>query len=143
LISLGVPIALVLAAVSALDVPFGGGIGERTYRPIAAEQIRREYRLTMGEIVVDLTDLDLDAGETLHVDASVAVGSLQVRIPHDAAVDADARVRVGEIRFPTGTPIDGVTVHDTWQDRPASSRGSIELELRAGLGEVVVTRGQA
>ena len=45
--------------MSAADISFGDGIGERHYKPLTAEAIPADgYELGIGELVVDLRDLD-------------------------------------------------------------------------------------
>src|SRR5205085_5613191 len=47
-------LALPAGVVSAAHLDVRGGIGERQYRPLAANQVRDSYRLGVGQLIVDL-----------------------------------------------------------------------------------------
>ena len=64
LIAPALVLVLPLAIVAAADIRVDGGIGERHYRPATVHELRPSYELGMGELVVDLRDVDLPAGTT-------------------------------------------------------------------------------
>ena len=51
-----------LAVVSAADLDLRGGVGQREYRPTSVADLRPEYRLGVGQIDLDLRNLELPAG---------------------------------------------------------------------------------
>ena len=55
-------LVLPLAIVAAADIDVKGGVGERHYRPATMAEVHDCYRLGVGELVVDLRDVDLPAG---------------------------------------------------------------------------------
>ena len=57
-------LVLPLAIVAAADVKVDGGIGDRDYRPATVDQMRSSCELGMGELDVDLRDVDLPSGTT-------------------------------------------------------------------------------
>src|SRR3954471_17755762 len=62
-------LALPAGVVSAADLDVRGGVGERQYHPLAADQVRDSYRLGIGQLVIDLRDAKLPAGDRrLHID---------------------------------------------------------------------------
>ena len=71
----------VLAITALSDVPMRGGIGDRTYQPVSRAELRRNYRLAIGQMTVDLSSITFDAETATHVDATVGVGHLVVRVP--------------------------------------------------------------
>src|SRR5215208_2224390 len=64
LIAPALVLVLPLAIVAAADIRVDGGVGERQYRPVSVDDLRPDYELGMGQLVVDLRDVDLPAGTT-------------------------------------------------------------------------------
>ncbi len=141
LIAVGVVLTGVMVIGSAIDFPLGGGVGERMERPTTVAALRGEYRLGVGQLTVDLTNLstaELDADARTRV--RVGIGQLVVIVPEGLAVQVEARATVGNVRIfedeeggfgverEAGPGLDG--------------RGPVlELVLSVGLGEVEVRRG--
>ena len=102
-------VALVVVAVAifaaVFDVHLGRGIGDRTYVVTTAQELRDEYRLGIGSLELDLSELQLPPGET-HVETSVDVGDLRVIVPPGVALRATARRRSGNVDI-LGTEDDG------------------------------------
>ena len=67
-------LVLPLAVVSAADLDLRGGVGEREYRPSAVAELRPEYRLGMGQIDLDLRDVELPAGPHRGQRSRVGIG---------------------------------------------------------------------
>jgi hypothetical protein len=141
LVALGV-VLTILAVVSALTAPalsprvLSGGIGDQDVRPAAGED-SAEFELGIGELTVDLRDLDEVPRE---VDASVGIGSLVVLVPEDVDVELDATVGAGEISA-LGAERDGVGA-SLRQTFPAEGRstGTVALAAAVTLGQVEVRR---
>ena len=73
-------VALILAvpagAVAAADVRFDGGIGERSYSPASATDIPDDgYELGVGQMTIDLRELDVPPGEAVSCRPSSASAS--------------------------------------------------------------------
>ncbi|MEX0743073.1 MAG: LiaF domain-containing protein [Actinomycetota bacterium] len=141
LIAVGVVLTGVMVIGSAIDFPLGGGVGEREERPATIAALRDEYRLGIGQLTVDLTNLstaELDADARTRV--RVGIGQLVVIVPEGLAVLVEARATVGNVRvFEDEEGGFGV-------EREAGpgldARGPVlELVLSVGLGEVEVRRG--
>lgn len=140
-----IPIALVLsvalAAVSIIDVPVRGGTGDVAFRPLTLEEVRSPYRLAAGQLVVDLSALDL-RGTDLTVVASVAAGDLQIVVPAGARVDIDAHAGAGNLDL-LGRRFDGLDVGRQVSEAGVDGGGHVVLRARAGAGSVEVRRAQA
>ena len=139
LIFLVLPLLLALSVVTAIDVPFEGGVGQRTIEPVAVADLAGEYHLAVGDLTLDLRDLDLSevGDQSIVVEATVAVGSLEVRVPRAARVDGTALAQLGDV------DIQGRTSSGFDADRVIDIAGpegapSIHLDLHVGVGEVVV-----
>ena len=140
LMVVGVALMLVLSlAVAAdwdLDVPLGGGVGDRTERPSAPADLT-EYELGVGNLQVDLRQLQVPPGTTA-VDARVGVGELVVHVPSGVSVDVSARSGLGEVQV-LGQQESGFGSRiDTTVD--AGRERTLRLDVRVGLGQVQVDR---
>lgn len=92
--------AVPLGIVSAADVSFDGGIGDRTYRPATVADLPSNgYRLGIGELVVDLRDVTLPPGRETVLDVGIGVGSAEVLVPKDVCVVSDTRVGGGYVNI--------------------------------------------
>ncbi len=136
---LTVLLTLFSTAEGVLDLPLAGGIGERSYTPQSAAALTSEYRLGIGELVLDLTDVEFPIGET-QIEASVTLGSLHVIVPSDIPVRVTGHVTAGEVKL-FDTVFSGTGIEETATD-PGFDDASVRLLLdaRTGLGEVVVRR---
>jgi phage shock protein PspC (stress-responsive transcriptional regulator) len=131
-------VLLILAAVviAAFDVHLRRGAGERTYAVTSTSELRRDYRLALGELRIDLRSLTLPLGEA-HVDARLGIGELIVTAPDDVALRVHAEAELGEIHLPGKETVDG---HDVEAELNESGVRVLVLEARVGLGSVRVTR---
>jgi len=62
LIAAGVVLTVLLLIGTAIDVPLGGGVGDRTVRPTGT-RIESEVERAIGTLTLDLTEVDFDAIE--------------------------------------------------------------------------------
>ena len=139
LIALAVPLVFALGAASAIDVPFEGGVGERRHRPGDLAELRDEYRLGVGELVLDLRDLDAAdlRGTEREIEATVAVGSLQVILPPGASATGEASAELGDVNV-LGARSDGADAERQITVTGPEGGPMFALDLRVGLGEVIV-----
>ena len=78
------------------DVTFGGGIGERVWRPSGTDT-SQGYKLSIGSADLDLSQLSDDPGTARQVEARVGVGELRIRIPENLTVEVRSSVAAGDI----------------------------------------------
>jgi phage shock protein PspC (stress-responsive transcriptional regulator) len=90
-------IALPLAFVSAADIDLDGGFGERTERPATAAELKPAYRIGAGELVVDLRDVKLPAGDR-RMKLGVGAGHVLVLVPSDVCVATSATLGMGGVQ---------------------------------------------
>lgn len=129
LVALGIVISIVVVLSSVaevvLDVPFGGGIGEKEH--LVTGQIGDEYRWGIGKMVVDLRD----GSGTGIVEISLGIGELVVIAPPDVAVTAEAGIGEVVVFGERSSGIDpGLT----------AGSGPLAIEANVGLGKVEVRR---
>lgn len=141
LIAVGIVLTGVMVIGSAIDFPFGGGVGERLERPATVSELRDEYVLGIGQLTVDLTDLSAGAlGADARTRVRVGVGQLVVIVPEELPVLVFARATVGNVRVFEDE--EGGFGAEREAGPGLDGRGSVlELVLSVGLGEVEVRRG--
>lgn len=123
-------IAIPLAIVSAAGIEVDGSVGERDYRPLAAADIRDQYELGVGQLVVDLRDTDLGPGEH-RVDMKVGVGEALLVVPDDVCVTSEAKLGLGAVNvFDRDTG--GVDV--AWDDPRTASADTPVVVVDADVG---------
>jgi phage shock protein PspC (stress-responsive transcriptional regulator) len=118
-----------------------GGVGDRTYRPLSAEDVRPVYDAGVGDVTLDLTDIDLsdlDGPVTTRFDAGV--GDVEVLVPRSADVRVEVDSGLGDVEV-LGEDSDGGYYRGlgsaswTGDDEP-----EIALTINAGIGDVEVSR---
>lgn len=85
-------IAVPLGVVSAADVSFDGGFGERSYRPAAVTDLPADgYELGVGGLHVDLRDVEFPTDRETVLDLRLGIGGAEVLVPGNVCVMADSR----------------------------------------------------
>jgi phage shock protein PspC (stress-responsive transcriptional regulator) len=138
LVVVGVVLAALAVAVSAVDVRLEGPIGNRVYAPFETSDLKRDYDISIGDLEVDLSNAVLAAGDT-EVDANVGIGALTVIVPDDVAVDVDASASAGDVTV-FGRNESGVDADLSERISAPGSDRTLRIDAHVGLGEVVVER---
>ncbi len=143
LIGLVVPLSLVGVALTSVNFDrFGGSghVGDVTARPAAIEQVQARYDSNAGDVEVDLRSLPTTG--SVKTDVEVGVGTARVRVPANADVVVSCHSGLGSVEC-LGQESNGrgrdEQVTDNGPDGPGGLK--VELNVRAGVGEVVVSRG--
>lgn len=139
-------IILSLAVVAAVSSPWDGvrgGIGDRTWTPGTAESVRPVYNGSVGDVVLDLSGIDvgdLDGPVRTRLDAGV--GDVDVLLPRDADVEVRVNSGLGDVDVLGDEASDGGIFPGRG---PGSWAGDDEPEIvltvNAGVGDVEVQRG--
>lgn len=131
LIAPALSIALGLALVSAAGIDAGSGVGEREYRPQRATDVRERYELGVGQLIVDLRNVDLPAGDR-RIELDIGMGRAVVLVRRDVCVASRARIGMGAV--------DVFALHDTggvdvdWEELPTAPPGTPRLVIEADVG---------
>jgi phage shock protein PspC (stress-responsive transcriptional regulator) len=131
-------LALAMAAglVTAAGLDLDGGAGEREYRPATTADLRDRYELGVGELVVDLTDTRLPAGD-VPLEVDIGIGQARVVVPDDVCVATSADVGIGNVRmFERDTSGVDVDFEDNRDAAPDVTR--LVLDAEVGIGEIRV-----
>jgi hypothetical protein len=138
-----VPLAL---GASFMTAPLEGGIGGLRFTPANAAELRDEYRLMGGTLILDLTDLSIPA-QPVRIAASVAAGQLVVIVPPDASVELRARMGAGQVTvfdyYHDGIILTNAgTSLDEQYVRRHRFGPTYVLDLQGGIGDVFVTNSR-
>jgi hypothetical protein len=145
LIALGIVLSLALLAASTMpwNNVRGGGVGDRTFRPLTEAQVRDVYRGGVGDMTVDLTRVDVST-LSAPIDTRVehGIGDLQILLPRDADVRLNVMSGLGSVDVLGQGSLDrgffpGVGP-GSWVD---DGRAEFQIVVHAGVGDVEVSRG--
>jgi phage shock protein PspC (stress-responsive transcriptional regulator) len=138
-IAFGTIVALLFVAAAIFAAVFhvhlGRGVGDRNYVVAGSQDLRGSYKLGIGNMTVDLSDVRFRAGET-QVSTRVDVGNLRVIVPAGVALRVRGDAQLGQVEV-LGESADGRNV-----DKSVDQAGARLLVLNAhvGVGKVEVTR---
>lgn len=142
-----VAVATVFSVEALSGVPLRGGVGDTQWRPTTASQVAPRYRLAIGNMRLDLSDVTFRPGTT-HVTASVGIGNLVVELPSGTAASVSAHSGLGDVQV-FGQNEGGFGVRRVTQstgERTVVSVGTagteprIVVDAQTGVGHVQVTR---
>ena len=139
LIAPALVLVLPLAIVAAADVEVDGGVGDRQYRPATVAELHPDYELGIGELILDMRDVDLPAGTT-RVRVEVGIGHTVVRVPEDACVSSDVEIGAGHAQVLDRTS-DGLDVAFAQAAAPTGDTPRLQLDGQVGIGALEVVRG--
>src|SRR3954453_18887212 len=89
-------VALIASAAGPWHV--GGGVGDRTYRPDDAGQVRPVYELGAGDLTVDLSQVNVsDLSSPIRTRIDHGVGDVSVVVPSSADVRINVDQGVGDL----------------------------------------------
>jgi hypothetical protein len=129
-------LVLVAAFLATFDVHLRDGVGERTFAPASVDDLRGEYVLGIGELVLDLRSVAFPPGET-RLRTRVDAGKIRVLFPRDVALRVSADARIGEIRLP-GRRVEGWEVGEQLGE---TGLRVLVLNAEVGIGEIQIERG--
>ena len=141
LIVVGVLLTLLLAAATFIDVPLRGAVGDRRYSPDNISEVRDEYRMIVGEMRLDLSDVEFPRGDT-EIDVSMAAGEMRVLLPRGIDVEVKSHLHVGEALVLTNHQ-EGFDLESTNVDDVDGRPGRLLLRIDMGAGRVQVGRAAA
>ncbi|MDX6678261.1 MAG: hypothetical protein QOE31_2313 [Solirubrobacteraceae bacterium] len=125
-----IAIALPLAFVSATGVDLNGGFGERHVRPGTLSEIKDSYRLGAGELVIDLRDVKLPAGDH-RLKVGIGAGHALVLVPAGVCVASTAKVGMGGVVV---FERDGGGIDVDWSDQRRTSGDAPRLVIDGDIG---------
>ncbi len=125
-------------AIHELDVPLGAGIGERSAGATGPADVDPVYELGIGELTLDLGELDLSRGD-VSTSVRLGVGQATVVVPDDATVDLTWEMTGGRVEL-FGQHRVGRSVQGSEVFPGDEGAGTLTLEVRAAFGQIEVLR---
>lgn len=145
-IFLAIITAGLLAGAAAVPKDIDTHWARTTWQPATVADVRRQYDLGTGVGTLDLSGLDVSEKQTVTTRAEVGMGRIKVLVPEDVTVRLNIEVGVGDLQLPGDDPKD-VDVqpgqHKEITLSPAEGvkkSGTVDLDLRVGMGQAEVTR---
>jgi len=129
-------LALPAGVVSAANLNVDGGVGDRQYRPVTASDVRPQYKLGVGHLVLDLRDVKLPPGDRrLHVE--MGAGAVSIAVPRDVCVTSSAHVGAGQVNvFRHGSGGLDVDWRDDRRALPGTTRLIVDGDIGVGVLDV-------
>ncbi|MGY1602681.1 PspC domain-containing protein [Geodermatophilus sp. SYSU D00815] len=141
LIALGSVLSLATIAASTAPWDYGGGVGERTYRPAVADGVRPLYELGAGDLTVDLSEVDLsDVDSPIRTRIEHGVGDLDVLVPGSADVIVRVDQGIGDVRVLDGEGGLDELVPGRGAEWSDDGRAEFIITIESGVGDVEVSR---
>ena len=126
------------------DVTFGGGVGERVWRPSTTDTTG-SYRLSIGSAELDLTALPDNPGTARDLEARVGVGELRIRVPDNLTVEVRSSVGAGQITRADPGTLDSVDTSGNGDGRNISTvetfgtgTPDVVVDAHVGLGQILI-----
>ncbi len=139
LLGLALILAVPAGAVAAADVRFDGGVGERSYTPTSVADIPDGgYEFGVGQVKIDLRELDFAPGETITVPAELGIGQLVISVPSNVCVTGHAEAKAGELLV-RGESNSGARPEFDRVAPVGSTQPILDLDAELQFGQVVVT----
>jgi phage shock protein PspC (stress-responsive transcriptional regulator) len=139
LVTIGSLVALLLVCAATFlaifPVHLSHGVGNQRFTPAGISDLRRTYRLGVGDLKIDLRNVRLPVGET-PLKARVDIGDLVVVVPADAAVRAYGKARLGYVNV-LGEEDDGRNVDESIA---GAGKRVLVVDARVQVGSVRITR---
>jgi phage shock protein PspC (stress-responsive transcriptional regulator) len=140
LIAVGVPLTLVLIAVSALQDAARGGVADQYIRVPAAADLATRYETGVGTMHLDLSTVDF-TDHRLTTNVHVGLGDVVVLVPRDVDLVVNVHDGLGTLKL-LGQHYEGFGQNRRVTDNGPDGVGGGDLELTVdvGLGDVEVDR---
>ncbi|MER7750409.1 PspC domain-containing protein [Kitasatospora sp. NPDC097643] len=140
LAAVGLLLTLALSFVGRSPDSLQNAVGDRVFTVSSAAELQPKYTLGAGDVRLDLSGLD-PAGATLASKVELGVGDVTVTLPPDVTVNLVTRIGLGDSDVP-GDVNNGSGRH-SYLLSPGSghtSKGTLDLELSVGLGNIKVVQ---
>ncbi|GII03279.1 PspC domain-containing protein [Planobispora takensis] len=142
LVAAGTAVSLLLIAGSAMsDIP--KKFGSYDWAPATTSEIAGTYTVGVGEGTLDLGDLTFAPGSRTVIEASVSVGQISVILPPTVRAEVTGYAKLGDVEIDHSVQGGADVRHEKVLEpevTPAGEVATIVLTVKAGVGDVEVTR---
>lgn len=140
-------LAIAIGGFALADPALDGPIGQRTIELTAGSNTAVHWQQAVGQLRIDLRDLDLsaDGGEVTTIAATVGVGQLLILVHDDIDIEFSGAANLGQILLDYDEVAAGARVrHEVLDTAPVQpSAGTVRLDLEVGVGQIKVVRTAA
>jgi phage shock protein PspC (stress-responsive transcriptional regulator) len=136
MILLGVLLIPCVMATSLIHMPFRGAIGDQRFYPHSPDHLSEGYRMSLGRMVIDLSDVPFEQGTTT-IPVTLAAGELDILVPRGVHVDFTGTTDVGQL-WAFGKTREGTDLRIEDSFGQADSVKDVALDVQAGVGTVSV-----
>ncbi|MEV4872929.1 PspC domain-containing protein [Streptomyces syringium] len=137
---------VLLTGAAALPESVTADWTHRTWRPASAAEVRDHYAVGSGVGVLDLSGVAWPKDKPIGTSAGAGAGQLKIIVPPDVTARLDVKVGLGDIQLP-GEQREDIDISPGQRKRISlpplaghTSRGTLEIRLEVGIGQVEVTR---
>jgi phage shock protein PspC (stress-responsive transcriptional regulator) len=142
LIGLAVPLSVIGIGLTVLTPEGWHGAGDINEHPTSIADVRDAYRLSVGQISLDLSGLPALGSVDTNVRVDAA-GQVTIIVPPTADVEVSCKANLGEVKClnldRNGSGPDSGTFTDYGDDGPGGLQ--IHVKAKVGTGQVEVRRG--
>lgn len=139
LVGPGVLLSIATVVLTLTGITGTPTVGDRTWTPMTADAVESEYRLTAGDVTLDLRGVTPAPGQVITTAVDIGAGTAKVLVPDGVKVTVDCSVGAGQLDC-MGTPTEGLNQYVGYADDIPEGAGTIDLTVRVGAGEVTVAR---
>jgi phage shock protein PspC (stress-responsive transcriptional regulator) len=130
-------LALPLGAVAATDLDVRGTWGDRLFVPSTVTEVADGYDMGVGQLRVDLRNVDLPPGRTT-LPVSIGAGEIQVIVPDGTCVTTEADISMGAYQEPFNGEQGGVDLEIDDEYPVTPGRPELHVLADVGLGALTV-----
>jgi hypothetical protein len=135
-------LSLVTLALAVTGLSGTSGYGEQTWRPTSVSEVQDTYEFNAGQGVLDLSALEIKAGEQVVVDVEVGAGHAEVLLPAASTgtnYDVTCAANAGQVDC-LGERAEGWRTERSVTSSSNSDAGTIVLDVHVGAGYAEVTQ---
>lgn len=140
LIPLGLLLALTLAVAVVIEPVIEDGVGDREHAVTDVVNLEPAYRLGIGQLDVDLSELDIPPGETATVEVELGIGEATVLIPPGVDLRLEGDVGIGELVI-LGDEENGIRNELSIDTEADDTTSTLVVDLSVGIGSGRIERG--
>jgi len=120
----------------------GADLTDRVFRPTDPDDLR-PYRIDAGQLMIDLTRIDLEEG-THEVQGRVEAGQILVLVPRGVPIRVEASTGAGNITIFGDRRAGGISADETFESPDYDDdEPRVSMELHASVGSIRVERRAA
>lgn len=139
LIPLGLLLALTLGVAVVIEPVIEDGVGDREHAVTQLADLDPAYRLGIGRLDVDLSELEIPPGETATVEVELGIGEARVLIPDGVDLRLEGDVAVGELEI-LGDEENGIRNELSIDTESPETTATLVVDLSVGIGSGRIER---